>query len=218
MSVTHDLSLPVLRCIITVLFVAAAAECAHTLFTDRRAWRSVISQVLHITMALAMTAMAWPATAGLPTTAPMVFFALATVWFVVLVLTRPGHRAVNAYHAVMMLAMVWMYAAMSGSLVPAPMQGVVAGGDHGPHSMAMPGMPGMAMPATDASAVGNPPLVVGLNWLCVIGFAAAALWWSALVMVRRRTGTDTSGRRLAGIAAQAMMAAGMALMFGLMLS
>ncbi|MGB7360655.1 MAG: DUF5134 domain-containing protein [Mycobacterium sp.] len=202
------------RWIVTTLFVLSAAECVYAITTARRVWAHVASQSLHVVMALAMVVMAWPWGMALPTTGPMLLFAAAALWFVALTLAHQGHRGINAYHAAMMLAMVWMYAVMSGSLLPAPSGGASqAGGLGGHHSM--PGMPGMGMPA--ANSAGTPPFITGVNWLCTVGFAFAALWWLYRYFVARKAEPSQPSHRFLGTIAQAMMAAGMAITFDAML-
>jgi len=49
--------------------------------------------LLHLIMSVAMVVMAWPWGATLPTIGPLVFFLLATVWFVVLGFTDVGHAS-----------------------------------------------------------------------------------------------------------------------------
>ena len=120
-----------LRGVVTALFVATAVMFAMATWVHRRAAGYVVSGALHIVMAVAMIAMAWPQGAVLPTTGPMAFFLPAAVYFVVVVFAQAGHRLANAYHAVMMLAMAWMYAVMSGNLTPAPAEGSVPAGGHG---------------------------------------------------------------------------------------
>ena len=59
--------------------------------------------------------------AQLPATGPAVFFSLAAVWFVTLALVPAETvplRAVYGYHALMMLAMAWMYTFIHGLLLP----------------------------------------------------------------------------------------------------
>lgn len=202
-----------LRWIVTALFVLSAAECLYVIAADRRSWALVVSRSLHVVMAVAMAVMAWPAGAELPTTGPMIFFLLATVWFVIFALAQYGHRAINGYHAFMMLAMAWMYAVMSGRLLPEPASGGGHGG-HGGHAGHHGSSVG-ADPSTAAAA--DPPLIVGLNWLCAVGFAIAALWWLYRFVECRRTDSSLPVHRFVGIVCQAMMAAGMAIMFAVML-
>lgn len=109
-----------LRWVVTVLFALSAAESVYAMATGRRVWTHIVSHSLHFVMAVAMVVMAWPSGAALPTSGPMVFFLLATVWFVGVTLVQSGHRGINAYHAAMMLAMAWMYAVMGGGLLPTP--------------------------------------------------------------------------------------------------
>ena len=113
----HDLAL---RWFVTILFVLAAAECLYALAVGNRRPATVVSQLLHVVMAVAMAVMAWPWGAALPTVAPMVFFLFATGWFVAVTASPlgAGHRIAGGYHALMMLAMAWMYAVMNGRLLP----------------------------------------------------------------------------------------------------
>ena len=117
-------------------------------------------------MAIAMAVMAWPRGADLPATGPLLFFLLATAWFIALTLGRPGHRRANVYHAVMMLAMAWMYAVMNGGLLPASSDVASAGAHHGSVSM-----PGMNMPVTVAAPVRHRYAtgITGLNWFFTMG-------------------------------------------------
>lgn len=208
----------VLRWIVTALFVLSAAESLYAIATGRRVWTHIIGHLLHFVMAVAMVVMAWPWGAGLPTAGPMMFFLLATLWFAIVTLTQSGHRGINAYHAAMMLAMAWMYAVMSGGLLPTPAGGAGGGapaGHHGSSSSNMPGMDMPDMPAADQSAA--PPFITGLNGLCVIGFTIAAGWWLYRCFVARKAEPTQPSHRFLGTVSQAMMAAGMAVMFGVML-
>lgn len=199
-----------LRWVVTALFVISAAECAWAMWANRSRSAYLVSNALHLAMAVAMAVMAWPRGAALPTFGPMLFFAAATLWFVIVTFAQAGHRLANAYHAAMMLAMAWMYAVMSGGLAARPADGVERSGGHGGHhGSSMAGMPGMDMGG--GAGPGEPPFVTALNWFWTVGFAVAALCWLYLLVA-------PSGReRRFGIACQAMMAAGMAIMFGVML-
>ncbi|MGD9618662.1 MAG: DUF5134 domain-containing protein [Mycolicibacterium sp.] len=201
-----------LRWIVTALFVLSAAECVYVMAAGRRSWTLVIGRLLHVVMAIAMTVMAWPSGAELPATGPMIFFLLATAWFAVGALAQQGHRAMNAYHAAMMLAMAWMYAVMGGHLLPEPTHGGGLGG-HGGHAGHHASAAG-----GDAAAITalEPPLVVGLNWLFAVGFAIAALCWLFRISQRRRADSTVPAHRFVGMLCQAMMAAGMAIMFAVM--
>lgn len=203
-----------LRWIVTTLFVISATECVYGIAAGRRSWTGLVGNSLHALMAIAMAVMAWPRGADLPATGPLLFFLLAAAWFIALTLGRPGHRRANAYHAGMMLAMAWMYAVMNGGLLPASSDVASAGAHHGSVSM-----PGMNMPATVAApvATGTPPVLTGLNWFFTIAFAVAGAWWLLWLFVRRGTEPFPSSRVQFGIAAQVMMAAGMAIMFAVML-
>ena len=205
-----------LRWVVTALFLVSAAECLYAVATGRRVWTHVVGQLLHFAMAVAMAVMAWPAGAALPTTGPAVFFLLAAVWFAVRVLADAGHRIANAYHGWMILAMAWMYAAMSGAMTAQPPEGAGVAGAPAAHHGTSQAMPGMDM-GGQAEAGGTPPFVVGLNWLCAISFAVATLVWLYVVVARRRAEPHAPLSRSLGTACQAMMAAGMAIMFAVML-
>jgi hypothetical protein len=210
-----------LRWVVTALFTLSAAECLFAGATGRRTATSVAGHLLHFVMAVAMAVMAWPGGAKLPTTGPAVFFLLATAWFVVVALTDAGsgHRIVNGYHALMMLAMSWMYAVMNGHLLP----GQDSAQRHHIADGPQLNMPAMEIGRTDmggtdvsSHSAGHPGWIAAINWLWTVGFAVATVWWLYRYFVERRA-RPAERRCLLGIASQAMMAAGMAVMFGVML-
>ncbi|MHA7651517.1 DUF5134 domain-containing protein [Mycobacterium sp. ML4] len=175
------------------------------LVIDRKSWTSIVSHGLHLTMAIAMAAMAWPQALGFPPTPAKEFFLAAALWFVivaVLAVRTTAARMVGGYHALMMVAMAWMYAAMGGH--PAP------GTERRAPAVSGVNMADMAAPPHDAShdwtTTGN------WIWAGVFVFAAFA-WGYRFLTVRRRV-----WRTRVGIAVQAMMAAGMAIMFAVMVS
>ena len=122
-----------LRWVVTLLFVFSAGVCVQTIVANRHSAANVISHSLHAIMAVAMAVMAWPRGAELPPRAPMIFFLVAALWFAVSTARVAGHRAANVYHAFMMLAMSWMYAAMGGLNLPKAR-------DSASMPMAMPGI------------------------------------------------------------------------------
>jgi hypothetical protein len=210
------------------LFVLAAAECLYALAVGNRRPATVVSQLLHVVMAVAMAVMAWPWGAALPTVAPMVFFLFATGWFVAVTASPlgAGHRIAGGYHALMMLAMAWMYAVMNGRLLPGqasyaadivPSQSGTSG--HAGHAgMNMPGMDmsGTDAPMTDGSGGGYPAYIATLNWVCTLLFAVAAVYWLSRYLSLRMNHAGSAEQSL-GTLCQSMMAAGMAIMFGIML-
>ncbi|MEV4601624.1 DUF5134 domain-containing protein [Amycolatopsis sp. NPDC049253] len=200
------------------LFAVCAAERVHGIAVGRLPWRGVVGHSLHALMALAMALMAWPRGAGLPSTGPLVFFLLAAVWFVVAAVRTEEHRRSNAYHALMMLAMAWMYAVMTDGLLPAPVAAAGVGGHHG-SSMPAVHMSGMhrLMVDTAPALTSAPPLVTGLDWLLTSGSAVAGAWWLSELVARRRTKPPASRRAQLTIATQALMAAGMAMMSAAMM-
>ena len=213
-----------LRWIVTLLFVFSAVVSLVGIARNRHCTTNLISNALHAVMAIAMAVMAWPRGAELPTRPPMIFFLLAAVWFAVLTVRDAGHRVANLYHVLMMGAMAWMYAAMGG-LPLRPQQ-------QDPKSTAVPGMdmPGMdgssghaghaghAHHATATQSGAEAATWIGtLNWLCTIGFAAAAVFWLYRLVTHRVQPSDDEANSGAGILSQLAIAAGMAVMFGVML-
>ncbi|MCV7228459.1 DUF5134 domain-containing protein [Mycolicibacterium komossense] len=209
-----------LRWVVTILFALSFAECLYALAAGHRKWTHAVGHALHLVMAAAMIVMAWPIGMELPNRPPMAFFLLATLWFGgMAALGSPGpvERLGNEYHAVMMGAMAWMYAVMDGALLPGGTDGS-PGGDV--PSASMPGMPGMAMPsATTSGHPAEPQWITAVNWMVTVGFAIAAVWWLYRYVVQRRKDSTADCGLLAhaGTLCQSFMAAGMAIMFGVML-
>ncbi|MGB8389112.1 DUF5134 domain-containing protein [Mycobacterium sp.] len=217
----QDLSL---RWVVTLLFGLSAAAFVWLVAGGHRRRTNVVAQLLHVVMSVAMVVMAWPEGAKLPTTGPMVFFLLATTWFAAVALTRvgAGHRVINTYDGVMMLAMAWMYAVMNGQLLP--------GQSGGHHRGAMPemNMPGMEMPGMDMSGQGMsmpggtveegyPGWITAVNWVIAIGFALATVFWIYWYFRQRHRGPGERTHHPLAVAGHALMAAGMAIMFAVML-
>ena len=223
-----------LRWVVTLLFLFSAVVCISAIAGNRHAVASVISHCLHAIMAIAMAVMAWPRGAELPSRAPMIFFLAAAIWFAVVTVRTAGHHVANVYHTLMMLAMAWMYASMGG--LPLRQREDSA-------STAMPGMdmgPGTDMDMADTggpdgssghaghaghaghsaamhSGTEPTPWIDGLNWLCTIGFAAAAVFWLYRFITARVQSSNDESHSSVGILCQLAMAAGMAIMFGVML-
>lgn len=210
----HDLGL---RWAVTVLFALCVVAFTVAVARDHRSWVGVVGQALHIVMAVAMGVMVWPGGAALPTTGPTAFFLAAAVWFTVLGLAPAGsgHRVSNAYHSLMMLAMAWMYAVMNGHLLPGRHGGSMPGMSHVPRMRA----PGMDMPGmhTASAQGGGATWTTAVNWVLTLGFTAATLVWVYRYFTAGQRDSTGCADQRAGIAGQAMMAAGMAIMFGVML-
>ncbi|MGV9826393.1 MULTISPECIES: DUF5134 domain-containing protein [unclassified Gordonia (in: high G+C Gram-positive bacteria)] len=143
-------------------------------------------------------------------------------------------RGVAVYHALMMAAMSWMYVVMNGTLLPGGDQGMTMGAgatrvflalgdqtlgsgrlllahDHGDDAT----MPGMDM---DMGHATQPGYVTPINWIITIGFAVAAVvWLYRFFERRRRAGNPANVMAFSGYLCQVFMAAGMAIMFGVML-
>ncbi len=203
-----------LRWGVTGLFVLSAAVWGFAMVTQRRAWTSAVRNGLHFVMAIAMAVMVWPWGAQSPTTGPTVFFLLATAWFVTMIIVAAqttAQRAAWGYHALMMLAMAWMYADTKHHHFPNH------SGMHHPTSPATP-MPGMDGAATGMAASGEShEWVSALNWFWFVGFAVAAVLWAYRFTTERRYGAANDWHGPLGSGAQAMAAAGMAITFGVIL-
>jgi hypothetical protein len=199
----------------TVLFGASLAGHVYFLVAQRGRWISTIELLLHLVMCAAMVVMAWPVGMELPKVGPMIFFLAAAVWFSLVaahVFSGTPGRLTNGYHAMMMAAVAWLYAVMSGGLPGQP--------DHSPgHTMSM--APGMEMPSMDISATesAEPGWITTLNWIATVGFASAAVFWLYRYFAQRKTNPVLHAAHLAGLGSlcQTFMASGMAIMFGAML-
>ncbi len=197
----HDLWL---RWVVTGLSVLTAAEWTNVIVTRRRSWIVVVSYALHFVMAISMAVMVWPWGAQLPTTGPAIFFLLASVWFVTVAIiwarTTP-QWALRLYHALMMLAMAWMYAVMNG---------------HQHTEAPSTSMPGMDMGPTDMNMTdsgGSPGWVIAGNWFWFVMFAAAAVVWAYIAVAKRHKAAKIRWPGLLYRASQAAMAAAMAITF-----
>ncbi|MGO2684826.1 MAG: DUF5134 domain-containing protein, partial [Microbacterium sp.] len=115
---------PALQWTFTVVFAALAVHSAYRIVVDRTRPAQALGHGLHVLMAADMAAMPWPWWTVIPGSWQIVLFSIATAWFLVLLVLQvrrtiprrvlgghgPWHQA---GHAVMMLAMVWMVAAMN---------------------------------------------------------------------------------------------------------
>lgn len=201
----HDL---LLRWVVTGLFALTAAECGFAIVAKHQPWTSVVSHALHFVMAVAMVVMAWRWSTAVPTTGPAVFFLLAAVLFVAMAAVAArmtSRRVLYGYHGLMMLATAWMYAIMNPHLLP-------AGFSTQQHAQPDPSMPGMDMANMSMSASSGPPVwFSALNWLGAIAFATAAVFWTCRYFIDRQHQAARS--RSLGNLGQAMMAAGMTILF-----
>ncbi|TAM71743.1 DUF5134 domain-containing protein [Mycobacterium sp.] len=197
----HDV---MLRWVVTGLFALTAAECVVPIVIRRQRWTVVVSHGLHIAMSVAMAAMAWPWSTQLPATAAVVFFLLATTWYIamaVIAARTTAGRMLYAYHGLMMLATAWMYASMDGPLLPVRSS-----------TTPVTTMPDMDMAgATMATSGGSPAWFGAVNWLGTATFAIAAIFWTCRCVIERRH--HPARLRSLGNVGQAMMASGMAILF-----
>lgn len=216
-----------LRWFVTVLFILAAAQCVYALTRVGTSRKCRIGHFFHLAMSVAMIFMAWPFSADWPTVAPMLFFIVATVWFVISIATKREDcevdrgcvpetdtmigRVVAIYHAAMMGAMSWMYAVMNGSMLP--------GSESQQHQHALAsartvlahaGHQEGPMPAHNDS---GPSYVDTVNSILGIGFLVAAAVWLYVYFGRRRSAPNAQLDSFIGDLCQIFMATGMGIMF-----
>lgn len=201
-----------LRWTVTVLFGASMVGQVYVLVAQRDRWICTVERLLHLVMSAAMIVMAWPAGMKLPTVGPIVFFVAATVWFLLVaahVFSGTAGRLTNGYHAIMMAAVAWLYAVMTGGL-PGKLSHSLDRTVSRPPAMEMPGMD-MSVP--------EPGWITALNWIATVGFAIAAMYWFYRYFARGRKNPVPNIARFADLGPlyQAFMASGMAIMFGVML-
>jgi hypothetical protein len=196
-----------LRWAVTVLFGASMAGQLYVLAAQRERWICTVERLLHFVMSAAMLVMAWPVGMKVPTLGPIIFFLAAAVWFLLVaahVFSGAAGRFTNGYHAIMMAAVAWLYAAMSGGL-PGQLS-------HLPdHNMST--SPGMDMSAPE------PSWITALNWIATVGFASAAVYWlyRYFALLRNNAAPNIAHFADLGPLYQAFMASGMAIMFGVLL-
>ncbi|KZS82210.1 DUF5134 domain-containing protein [Mycobacterium persicum] len=165
-------------------------------------------------MAIAMVVMIWPWGLHAPTTGPAAFFLLAAGWFIALTAVSAKTIAqwtAGGYHALMMLAMTWMYVVMNGHLLP--------GNPVTPHQAStansMPGMQMSAMPMPADSI--QPGWVASVNWLWFLVFTVAAIVWAAISMAGWRRGGTGCTRDVLAQTGRISMALAMAIVFAVLL-
>ncbi|MET8994041.1 DUF5134 domain-containing protein [Amycolatopsis sp. NPDC004169] len=185
-----------LRWILTAVFAAAGAFCLYRCIRHGTA-ASRIGDVLHAAMCAAMVAMVWPATMGLAGLPQVVLFGFAAAWFAVAAVRGGAHgsRWHPGYHAVMMLAMVWMVFAMPRAMV----------GGGTATTTDMPGMEGMAM-ALPSAGGGVPADVVLVALPLAIAFGLAGTVFLARGLDGARVAPPSV--RTAGWGADALMGLG----------
>ncbi|OCB37250.1 hypothetical protein A5676_18250 [Mycobacterium malmoense] len=202
-----------LRWVVTALFAVSFAAYAYFLVAQRRRWTSAVSQVLHLAMSAVMISMAWGVGMTLPAAGATLGFLLGGAWFVGIAGRAPwagDGRLTSYYYAVMMVAMAWMYVAMTDSL---PGRSGHPGGDA--MGMAAHGAAPASTHAAHHMSHGAPGWVSVVNWTAAVGFAAVAIYWAYRWTARRWTRLMPRAVPLTytQIAAQTVTAAGTALMF-----
>ncbi|HVV08007.1 DUF5134 domain-containing protein [Amycolatopsis sp.] len=196
-----------LRWILTLAFAGAGAFCAYRFLRHGSAAHRV-SDVLHLAMCAGMIAMAWPAAMNLARVPQILLFSIAALWFTGLLVfdVRCHHgKLALGYHAVMTAAMAWMVlimpTAMSGTSTAAP----AAGGEHA----------GMDMGAGTLT-IDAPAHVVVVAIVLTIVFAVAGVLWLARAIDGARP-AHAPWLPAAGLATDAVMGLGMAVMTGLLI-
>ncbi|WP_231639191.1 DUF5134 domain-containing protein [Mycobacterium sp. Marseille-P9652] len=208
-----------MRWVVTILFAASTTTYVYILVAQRARWTSTANHLLHLVMSVAMILMAWGVGMSLPTAAPMIFFLLSGLWFghaASRTSTTAGDRLTNGYYAVMMAAMAWMFAVMSGGLAGQ----IARTSDQAEPAAAAMDMSGAEMPAHETfSAEPATGWIAAVNWIAALGFAVATLYWACRHLAKRRTIAVPHAAQLARLEPlhQVCSAAGTALMFGALL-
>jgi hypothetical protein len=202
--------------LITAVFSVGIVQCLYVLAAQQRSWRCRISTLLHFVMSVAMIVMAWSAGTQLPLKETAAFFGVAAAWFVAMALTdATGDRQslVNGYHAVVMIAMLWMIA-----VVHAGSSAGHSGHSHHHDVQAS----SMHMSSTiDASSmqlsptITEPAWVTVINWIAALGFAVATVYWLRRFVAEGPPDPLSHDVQLARqeLLCQVCMAAGAAIMF-----
>lgn len=193
--------------ILTTLFAATGGYCLLRLLLGR-SWIDRIHNAAHVAMSVVMLAMPWTWYAGIPVTGQIIVFSAVAGWYIWLALlprsvgvdTGGGshqHGPLLWYHAVMMAAMAWMAVAM------ASMQNMSSAMNASSMSSRADQMPGIHLPTAAVSR--------GVGVFFAVSAALFVVWLIAHAVrpAARRAG---AGRwaDVADIAAYAVMAAGMA--------
>ncbi|KZS76629.1 hypothetical protein A4G26_21575 [Mycobacterium kansasii] len=202
-----------LRWLLTGLFVLSGATYVVAAIGQRRRWVSVVSNGLHLVMAIAMAVMIWPWGIHAPTTGPAVFFLLAAGWFVALTVVSAktiAQWAAGSYHAFMMLAMTWMYVVMNGQLLP----GKPVTPNPASTATSMPGMEMSAMPMPADSI--QPEWVASVTWLWFLVFTIAAIVWAAISLAGWRRAATGCQRDALVQTGRISMALAMAIVFAVL--
>ena len=210
----------VLRLVVTAVFCVAIAGYSYLLVAQHGRLSGTVNYLLHLVMLIAMVVMAWSARTNIPAAALTVFFLIAGIWFLgVLAALASGirERLANGYHAVMMAATALMFAVMGGDLLASQSDHSEV---HDVHASAMHPLSAMEMSSTDMSSHAiEPAWITAIGWIATLGFAVAALYCLFRLFAERRTSRvphDASPAQ-EGLLCQACMAAGMAIMFAVML-
>lgn len=201
--------------VLAVVFSAMALFYGYRLVTVRERGER-IAEALRIVMCAAMVAMLGPWNAGVPTTLGIAVFTAAALFFVHRALFSPrgaGRHEHPQVDAVKMLAMVWMYVAMS----PVATRPVTASADSSMASMT--GMSGMTMPgmSTTSDSVPVPAWSAACSILVAVTLFGLGVWWHVRPAVQDRLGTSGDRTLLLDDAVAALMTTGMAAAFLLLL-
>ncbi len=208
------------RWVVTLLFGVSIATYTYLLAAQRRRPTSTVDHLLHLAMSVAMILMAWDIGMNLPTVGALVFFLLAGLWFARAAgrrSTASGDRMTNAYYAVMMGAMAWVFAVMNGSL-----PGQVGHSSDQARSTVL----AMNMPETEmisahgmSATASRTEWITTVNWIATLGFGVVALCWAYSYVARLRMNAVPQTGHPAYLEPlyQVCTAAGTAVMFGALL-
>ncbi|OBI51163.1 hypothetical protein A5705_09935 [Mycobacterium sp. E787] len=206
-----------LRWAVTLLFSVSIAIYAYLPGFQRRRSADTVNHLLHLAMSVAMILMAWDVGMNLPTAGAMSFFLAAGFWFARAawrMSSANGDRLTNAYYAVMMGGMAWMFAVMAGTL-PGQLGHPPGHAPSAAVAMDTSGTGTMSAQEMSPTAPGA-EWITTVNWIAALGFAVVALWGACSYVARRRINEvpQTGQRAPLEPLYQVCTAAGTAVMFG----
>jgi multisubunit Na+/H+ antiporter MnhF subunit len=211
--------------LVVVLFAATGGYYLVRLLRDRSTEDRVLG-ITHLLMSIVMIMMALGWSTAIPAVLQILVFTAAALWYVYLLLFRPhaetdtaeidagGHHSGRPrllYHAAMMLAMVWMAVILAPSFGAGVAAAAETGGMTQGGSQPMTGVVENSM--TGASGMTQHAWADPVSLAIGVGFGLATIWYVIRFVLTAGRAGRVDGRRLTDLAAYAVMGAGMALSY-----
>lgn len=159
---------------LTVLFLVCVGLYGRQAIGAPSSWQQRFGWWLHMPMAAAMIAMAWPAGMSIPTLLYILVFSAAALYFLYFAVFGAGVDHAF-YHALMMAAMVAMAVVMPTDAMTGMSPATAMGAGHN--------VPMAGMGTVHSAATSAPPTWVSVACgLAAAGFVGAALWWLTMLI------------------------------------